>query len=179
MGQAIKYFPKVTNDTRCDIISLSFEVGEFLNQKCHCSAVFYLQFRYCHCRYREFRYRERGTVRFFLDYGKMGPTDKISRQNVIRAASMFKWTHIQTALELQSSLTNAVTLPQMTNETSAISFHLPDQPCSMLETFFYKSIIAQRFLSATTTDLQLQDGVWRWFQGLWPTGRSDRSRNFK
>lgn len=110
---------------------------------------------------------------------KMGPTDKISRQNVIRAASMLKWTHIQTALELQSSLTNAVTLPQKTHETSAISFHLPDQPCSMLETFFYKSIIAQRFLSATTTDLQLQDGVWRWFQGLWPTGRSDRSRNFK
>lgn len=115
---------------------------------------------------------------FSTIYEKMGPTDKISRQNIIRAASLFQWTHIQTTLGLQSFLANAVTLPQVTNETSAISFHLPDQPCEMLETFS-KSIIAQRFLSATKTDLRLQDGVWRWFQGLWPTGRSDRSRNFK
>ena len=169
----------MTNDTRCDIISVSFEVGEVFSEKCHCSAVFDLQFRYCSCRYTEFRCRWRETVRFFLDYEKMGPIDKISRQNIIRAASLFQWTHIQTALGLQSFLANAVTLPQVTNETtSAISFHLPDQPCAMLETF-YKIIIAQRFLSATNTDLRLQDGVWRWFQGLWPTGRSDRSRNFK
>ena len=77
----------MTNDTRYDIIALSFEVGEFLNQKCHCSAVSDLQFVVVDNSDTDFK---RETVRFFLDYEKMGPADKISRQNVIRAACMFQ-----------------------------------------------------------------------------------------